>query len=83
MVRDVKTVGAYDAKTNLPRLLNEVAAGESITITKHGVPVAILVPAKPGRDAAMAAADELRRFRSGHRLGGVKIRELIEEGRHR
>lgn len=79
----MKTVGAYDAKTNLPRLLEEVAAGEHITITKHGVPVATLVPARPGRQAARAAADELRRFRATHRLHGLTIRELIEEGRRR
>ena len=38
----MKTVGSYEAKTHLPRLLDEVAAGETITITKHGVPVATL-----------------------------------------
>lgn len=77
----MKTVGAYEAKTNLPRLLDEVAAGESITITKHGVPVATLVPARPGRKAAETAADGLREFRARHRLRGVSIRELIDEGR--
>jgi len=35
----VKTVGAYDAKTHLPKLLELVARGKKITITKHGVPV--------------------------------------------
>lgn len=79
----MRRVGAYEAKTNLPRLLDEVAAGESITITKHGVPVASLVPARPGRVGARAAADELRRFRASHRLNGISIRELIDEGRRR
>ena len=37
-------VGAYEAKTHLPRLLERVANGERITITKHGVPIAILIP---------------------------------------
>jgi prevent-host-death family protein len=41
----VRRIGAYEAKTHLPRLLDEVASGESITITKHGVPVAVLTPA--------------------------------------
>jgi prevent-host-death family protein len=77
----MKTVGAYEAKTNLPRLLDEVAAGESITITKHGVPVATLVPARPGRESARAAADALRSFRAAHRLRGLTVRELIDEGR--
>ena len=40
----MKTVGVYEAKTQLPRLLVRVARGERITITRHGVPVATLVP---------------------------------------
>ncbi|MEP7158989.1 MAG: type II toxin-antitoxin system prevent-host-death family antitoxin [Chloroflexota bacterium] len=79
----MKTVGAYDAKTNLPRLLEEVAAGESITITKHGVPVATLIPARQALRSAAAAAKELLAFRAAHRLGGLTIRELIDEGRSR
>ncbi len=41
----MKTVGVYEAKTHLPRLLEEVRGGERFTITKHGVPIAQLVPA--------------------------------------
>ena len=79
----MKRVGAYEAKTNLARLLDEVAAGETITITKHGVPVAVLTPPGPDRATAGAAAAGLRAFRATHRLGGVTIRALIEEGRRR
>lgn len=78
----MKIIGAYEAKTHLPRLLDEVEKGEHITITKHGRPVAVLVP--PGV-AAEVDADELmrrmREFRQGHSLGGITIRELIDEGR--
>ena len=78
----MKTVGAYEAKTHLPKLLEEVAAGETITITKHGVPVARLVPPEdePERTVDELIA-ELRVFRKGHKLGDITIRELIEEGR--
>ena len=41
------TVGAYDAKTHLPKLLERVTKGESIIITRYGVPVAILQPFSP------------------------------------
>ena len=41
------TVGAFEAKTHLSRLLDQVAAGEEVTITKHGKPVARLVKAAP------------------------------------
>jgi prevent-host-death family protein len=37
-------VGAYEAKTRLSQLLEQVARGEEIIITKHGVPVAALIP---------------------------------------
>lgn len=79
----MRTIGAYEAKTHLPRLLDEVAEGESITITKHGRPIAVLVPARSGRPAAANAARSLLAFRQRHRLEGVRIRELIDEGRKR
>jgi prevent-host-death family protein len=47
----VSTVGAYDAKTHLPRLLDEVERGETVTITKHGRELAnvLLVAERRGR----------------------------------
>jgi prevent-host-death family protein len=78
----MRRIGAYEAKTHLPRLLDDVENGERITITKHGRPVAILVP--PGF-ATPRDTDELMRwmrdFRKDHRLEGVTIRELIDDGR--
>jgi len=77
------TVGAYEAKTHLPALLERVAKGEHITITKHGVPVAQLVPVQPvaDREKKMAIIAELKRLREGRTLGGITIKELIEDGR--
>jgi len=40
----IKEVGAFEAKTHLSRLLDEVAGGETIYITKHGKQVAELRP---------------------------------------
>lgn len=78
----MRSIGAYEAKTHLPRLLDEVAKGERITITKHGTPVAILVPPGPGAvEDAVALMRWMREFRTEHRLDGVTIRELIEDGR--
>ena len=44
------SVGSFEAKTHLPALLERVARGERITITKRGKPVAKLVPAGPPTD---------------------------------
>ena len=106
----MQTVGAYEAKTHLPKLLEQVAMGEAITITKHGVPVALLTPIphvvesnvdvdvalmsiaplgvltqRAGRlnrnqDLASIVAD-LRALKREISLGGLTIRELMEEGR--
>lgn len=73
-------VGAYEAKTNLPKLLDRVAKGERITITKHGVAVAVLSPAS-GKRATVDVLADLRDFRKGRSLGGLSIRDMIEEGR--
>jgi prevent-host-death family protein len=40
----METMGSGEAKTHLPRLLDRVAQGEAITITRQGVPIARLVP---------------------------------------
>lgn len=52
-------VGAYDAKTRLPQLLDRVAHGESLTITRHGKPVALLVPVATDRARARQAAQRI------------------------
>ena len=77
------SIGSYEAKTHLPALLRRVEAGERITITRHGRPVARLVPA---RDAASRPVSEavqaLRSFARGRRLGpDLTVRELIDHGR--
>lgn len=79
----MKTVGSFEAKTHLPQLLERVAHGEEFTITKHGKPVARLVPAattKPKPDVR-AAVEAMKQLRKGQTLGGLSIREMIEEGR--
>ncbi len=76
------TVGAFEAKTHLSQLLERVAKGERITIEKHGVAVATLEPAHTSRRRPAAEViAEIKQFRSKHRLGGLSIREMIEEGR--
>jgi prevent-host-death family protein len=78
------SVGAYEAKTHLADLLRRVESGETITITKHGRPVAVMTPpsstARPDVQGVIAA---MRRFRDtqGPKLNGITLRQLIEDGR--
>ena len=78
-------VGSFEAKTHLPQLLERVAKGEKIIITKRGKPVAMLVPPpaedKPDVKAVVKAMLEFR-DKEGPTLGeGLTIRDLINEGR--
>ncbi len=78
----MESIGAYDAKTHLPRLLERVIKGERITITKHGVPVAVLQPPPAKRNIEInEAIAELRKFREKHDLNGLTIRDMLDEGR--
>ena len=74
------TVGAYEAKTHLPALLAQVERGETVTITRHGRPIARLVPIDVHRPVEEIIL-ELDRLRRGVTTGRMSIREMIEEGR--
>ena len=80
----MENVGSFDAKTHLAQLLERVAKGEEFTITKHGKPVARLVPvagAKPRPDVRQVI-EELKAFSKANTLGkDITIRDLIEDGR--
>ena len=83
----MKSVGSYEAKTHLPRLLSQVEKGESITITKRGRPVAVLSPAQPvPRRDVKAVIAEFRAYSQEHvrkhgSLSARDIKEMTEEGR--
>jgi len=77
----MKKVGVYEAKTHLPRLLDEVERGETIIITRHGRAVARVVPVSGRQHNVHEAIEAIREFRKGHTLNGTTPRELIEEGR--
>ena len=78
----MEKVGAYEAKTHLPRLLKLVAGGEKVIITKHGVPVATLQAPDSARSIpASEVIKQIREFRSKHSLNGLDLKEMIDEGR--
>ena len=76
------TVGAYEAKTHLSELLDKVALGENVVITKHRVPVARLVPDnQERREPVVDVVNAIREFRKGRRRGDLTVKEMINEGR--
>ena len=78
----ITTVGAFEAKTQLNRLLKRVSNGETIRITRRGVPVAKLVPDDVSeKPEPSQLVQEIRQLRKGATLGKITIRELINEGR--
>ena len=79
----MREIGSFEAKNTLSALLDQVERGAEIVITRHGKAVARLVPAQPGfdRKKAKRAAAGLREASKGVMLGGLKIKDLINERR--
>jgi prevent-host-death family protein len=77
------TIGAYEAKTHFSELLERVASGEEVTITRHGSPVARIVPIQQGhsRDDRREAIERIKKLAHGNSLRGLKIKDLISKGR--
>ena len=76
-------VGAFDAKTHLADLLDRVSRGEKITITRHGVPAAMLVPIEETRPRMThkEIVEGMRKLRRRIKAGKLSVREMVEEGR--
>jgi prevent-host-death family protein len=78
----VISVGAFEAKTHLSTLLDRVAGGEEVVITKHGKPVARLVGAQHvDRARVTEVIEKLKELRKGTRLDGLSWKSLRDEGR--
>jgi prevent-host-death family protein len=78
-----KVVGAYEAKTRFSELLERVAGGDEITITRHGTPIARLIPIRPASsvESRQAAISAMRELAGRNQLQGLRIKDLISEGR--
>jgi len=79
----VKEVGAFEAKNRLGQVLDWVEAGEEVVITRRGKVVARVVPPSMAfdRDRGRRAAARIREMRKGVTLGGLSIKDLVNEGR--
>ncbi len=75
----MREVQASDAKAHLPSLLDEVERGETIIISRHGKPIARLVPEADRRQAEIDRAIEgIKALRQ--RTGKISVEELISAG---
>ena len=79
----MREVGAFEAKNKFGHLLDQVEHGEEIVITRRGKAVARLVPAEPGfdREKARRAVAGILEVSKGLTLGGLGLKDLINEGR--
>ncbi len=79
----MKEIGAFEAKSKFGQLLDWVEAGDEVVITRRGKVVARLVPPAGAYDrlGAIDAAERIHARRRGVTLGGIKIKDLIAEGR--
>ena len=76
-------IGAFEAKTHLASLLDRVAKGEKITITRHGVPAALLVPvgAAEQKLSHKEIVAGMRELRKRVKPGKMSVRDMVNEGR--
>lgn len=75
-------IGSYEAKTKLPKLLRQVKAGKSFTITNRGEAVADLVPSTRAKSKdKVAAVNRIKAFMRANPVRGVNLKDLLEEGR--
>ncbi len=79
----MKEIGVFEAKNKFDTLLDWVESGEEVLITRHGKAVARMISAAPGIDRAKTrqAAVNIAARRIGVKLEGLKIKNLINEGR--
>lgn len=74
----MREVQATEAKTHLAQLLSAVERGETIAITRHGKPIAHMVPAgKQDRNARKAAVQRFKAWRASWRGIDMSIEELL------
>lgn len=83
MVKQKSILGIHEARTHFAKLLTRVEQGEEITITRRGVPVARLIPIQQRTtpEQRREAIEAMRRIAERNTLGGLRIKDLIAEGR--
>lgn len=77
-MRSIEATAAFEP------LLAEIASGEPVEIRRGTIALAIVYPAsetRPNREQIRQTVDDLKRLRKGVTLGGLKVKDLVNEGR--
>ncbi|MGV8041960.1 MAG: type II toxin-antitoxin system Phd/YefM family antitoxin [Thermoanaerobaculaceae bacterium] len=77
----MRIVGAHEARRHMARLLDEVESGHSVTIARHGKPVAKLIPVPSSPVGDIALVEAFKAFAARHTLRGVCLADAIKYGR--
>jgi prevent-host-death family protein len=76
-------IGAFEAKTHLSALLDRVSRGEKITITRHGIPAAMLIPVEETKTKLThkEIVEGMRKLRKRIKPGKINVRQMVQQGR--
>lgn len=77
------SISYYEARSRFSELLDQVARGKKILITRRGRPAALLSPPPSDNPPNVREViEQMKALRRGNRLGkGLSVSDLIEEGR--
>ena len=79
----METIGAFEIKTHLPALLDRIATGEKIRITRHGIPLAVLMPV--AKAEAKLSSEEIvegmRILRKRVKPGRANLEKMVDQVR--
>ena len=77
------SVGAFEAKTHLSELLDRVSKGETITITRHGIPAAVLIPVGEVEKKLThrEIVEGMRALRKRVKPDKMSVHEMVKQGR--
>jgi prevent-host-death family protein len=78
-----EAVAANEVQENFALVLQRVVGGQEVTVTDHGVPVARIIPVRPANSVEnkRLAFQKMDEIAARCRLNGLRIRDLIDEGR--
>lgn len=81
-MHDMERIGIYDARAKLSELIERVQSGEEVVLTRHGEPVARLVPERKRRKrSGSAVAARIRALAKRLDIRDIDVQKLIDEGR--